>query len=93
MQCRNAVARRFGETDIARDHRTVEFVAEVLLQIGRYIQRERAARIVHRAQQSFDFQLRIQMRTHAADGLDQIGQALERVILALHRNQHAVRGA
>src|SRR5438034_5523347 len=78
MQRRNAVARRFGETDIARDYRTVEFVAEVLLQIGRHVERERVARIVHRAQQSFDFEPRIQMRTDAADGLDKIGQALER---------------
>src|SRR2546428_4872589 len=93
MQYRNAIARRFGETDIARDHCTVEFVTEVLLQIGRHVERERVARVVHRAQQSLDFELRIQMRTHAADGLDQIGQALERVILALHRNQNAVRGA
>ena len=33
------------------------------------------------------------MRAYAADGLHQVGQALERVILALHRNQHAIRGA
>src|SRR6266540_1166962 len=93
MQYRNAIARRFGETDIARDHRTVEFVTEVLLQIGRHVERERIARIVHRAQQSLDFEPLIQVRAHAADGLDQIGQAFECVILALHRNQHAIRGA
>src|SRR6266513_3742672 len=85
VQRRNAVARRLGEADLARDHCTVEFVTEVLLQIGRHVERKRVAWIVHCPQQSLDLKLLIQMRAYAADGLHQVGQALERVILALHR--------
>src|SRR6266487_3469590 len=66
VQRRNAVARRLGEADIARDHCTVEFVTEVLLQIGRHVERKRVAWIVHCPQQSLDFELLIQMRAYAA---------------------------
>ena len=33
-----------------------------------------------------------QVRAHALDGRDEIRKPLEGVVLALHRNQHALRG-
>ena len=35
-----------------------------------------------------DFQIRVQMRTHLAYGIDQIAQAFQRIVFALHRNHH-----
>src|ERR1700737_1801860 len=93
MERRDAVARSFGEADVARDDRPIELVAEVLLQIGRDVERQRVSRVVHRTQQALDLQLRIQVRADLADRLHEIGEPYERVVLALHGDEHAVGGA
>ena len=61
-------------------------------QLARHLQRQRVARVVHRAQQASNFERGIQVSSHALDRADEIGKALEGVVLALHRNQHALRG-
>ena len=48
-------------------------------------------RIEHRAQDAFDLELRIHRRLDLLDGADQRRQPFERVVLALHRDQHALR--
>ena len=85
--------RRFGEADVARNHRAIELVAEMFFELGRDVLRERVARVVHRAKEPFDLEPRVQMRAHLADRLHEIRQTFERVVFALHRNQYGVGGA
>ena len=73
MQRRDAVARRLGEANVSRNHRAIELVAEMLLQIRGHVEGQRIARIVHCAQQALDLELWIQMRAHPSDRLHQIG--------------------
>jgi hypothetical protein len=54
---------------------------------------QRDAGIEHHAQQADDLQFAVEVGVHLLDGVDQIGQAFEREILALHRHDHAVRRA
>ena len=75
------------------NHRAIDLVAEVLLQLGGDLLRERVARVVHRAQQPFDLERGIQMRAHFLHRLHEVGKAFERVVLALHRDHHGVRRA
>ena len=85
--------RRLGEPDVARDDGPVDLVAEVLLELRGDVQRQRVARVVHRAQQPLDLERGIEVRAHLLHRLHEVRQAFERVVLALHRDQHAVRGA
>ena len=52
-----AIARGFRQADIARDHRPVHLVPEVLLQLLRNLERERVSRVVHRSQEAVDLEL------------------------------------
>ena len=65
----------------------------MLLELRGDVLGERIARVVHRAQQTFDLEPRIQMRTNFANGLHEIRQTLERIVFALHGNQHRIGGA
>src|SRR5437879_7146970 len=80
----SAEARRLGEAYVAWNHGFVHLLAEVLLQLGRYLLRERIARIVHGSKQPFDIELRIQVLSDLLDRADEIGEPLERVVVALH---------
>ena len=51
------------------------------------------ASVEHRQQHAEDVQLRIEPLFHGAERRHQVGQPLERVIFALHRDQNAVGGA
>ena len=63
----------------------LELFADLLLQGD--------ARIEHDAQQTDDLEVRVEVGVHPLDGVDQIGQALQRKILALHGHDHPVRCA
>ena len=54
-----AETRRLGQAHIARNHGAKHLVAEMLDQLRRHLVREIVARVEHGAQQSFDFQIRI----------------------------------
>src|SRR3981081_2164549 len=82
LQRGDTVAGRFGESNVAWDHRAIELFAEVLLQIRGHVERKRVARVVHGTQQALDFKARVQMRAHLAYGLHQVGKSFERVVLA-----------
>src|SRR2546423_627859 len=86
----SAEARRVGEAYVAWNHGFVHLLAEVLLQLGRHLLRERIARIVHGSKQPFDIELRIQVLADLLDGVDQIGEPLECVVFALHRDHHRI---
>ena len=83
-------ARRLGEPYVARNHGLVHLLAEVLLQLRRHLLRERIARIVHGSKQPFDIELRIQVLADLFDRIHEIGEPLERVVLALHRDHHRI---
>src|SRR6266853_4107319 len=80
----SAEARRLGEPYVARNHGLVHLLAEVLLQLRGHLLRECIARVVHGSKQPFDIELRIQVLADLLDRVDEIGQPLERVVLALH---------
>jgi hypothetical protein len=52
---------------------------------------KRDARVEHHAQQADDLQVLVQVGVHLLDRVDQVRQAFEREVLALHRHDHAVR--
>ena len=90
---RQAVAWRFRQAHIARDHGGEHFAAEMLGQLGRDLLGQRRARIEHRPQQADDVDARIQRAAHLAQRGHQVGQAFERIVLALHRDDDAIGGS
>ena len=88
-----AVAGRFGQAHVARDHGVEHLVAEVRLELLADLLLQRDARVEHHPQQADDLQLAVQVGVHLLDGVDQVGQAFEREVFALHRHDHAVRAA
>ncbi len=66
-------------------------VAEMRLELVRHLLRQRAAGIEHHPQQALDLDAGIEPLLDLLDGGDQIGQPLQRVIFALHRDQHRLR--
>jgi hypothetical protein len=62
----------------------------VRFELGGHLLRQRAARIEHDAQQADHLQVAVEVGVHLLDGVDQIGQAFQRVVLALHRDDDAV---
>ena len=91
-QHRHAEARCFREPHVPRNDRAIDLVSKVLEQLRRDLLRERVARIVHGAQQSLDLQAGVQVRTHPFDGLHQVAQPRQRIVLALHRDHHRLGG-
>src|SRR5438093_6630440 len=62
-----------------------------LAQRVEHVASEDRARVVERRQQSEHFQFRIEPGLHGLDDLEKRGDAFERVILRLYRDDHAVR--
>ena len=90
---RQTVTGRFGQTDIAGNDDVEELVTKMLFQLIRYLLLQRNARIEHDAQQSDYLQVTLEIRVDLLDRVDEVGQAFQREILALHRDNHAVGGA
>lgn len=64
----------------------------MLLQLRGDIVGQADARIVHGPQQTLDLQRRVEQLADALDAVHQVGQPLQRVVLALHGDDHAVGG-
>ena len=64
----------------------------MLLQLRGDIVGQADARIVHGPQQPLDLQRRVEQLADALDAVHQVGQPLQRVVLALHGDDHAVGG-
>mmetsp|Transcript_647 Transcript_647/g.1346 ORF Transcript_647/g.1346 Transcript_647/m.1346 type:complete len:319 (-) Transcript_647:392-1348(-) len=88
-----AVAGRLGQAHIAGDDGVEHLVAEVGLELVADLLLQRDARVEHHAQQADDLQVRVQVGVDLLDGVDQVGQAFEGEVLALHRHDHAVGAA
>jgi hypothetical protein len=89
---RLAMARRLGQAHVARDDRAQHLVAEMLGELQRNFVAEVVARVVHGAHEAFDFERGIEAHAHGLDRVEQVGQAFESEVFALHGNEHAVRG-
>ena len=53
--------------------------------------RQTQARVVHRQQEALDGQLRVQLRLDNLDGIQQLGDTLQREVLTLHGDDDRVR--
>src|SRR3989344_9693011 len=87
---RLAVARSFAETYVARNYGLENLVAEVAPYLLRHLLREIVARIVHRQQNSFEVQARIERLLNELHRGLQLRQPLKREIFALHRHKITV---
>ncbi|MNK96798.1 hypothetical protein D3C87_1170990 [compost metagenome] len=91
-QRRHAVAWRFGQTDVTRNDGVVELLAEVFLELRRDIVHQAQARVVHRTQQAFDLEVRVQQFSDTLDVIHKVAQAFECEVLALHGDNDPVGG-
>src|SRR5262245_19344350 len=89
---RHAVARRFAEPDVARDDGAEDFLLEKIPDVARDLLTQVRALVEHREQDAVDVEPGVEGRTNAAHRADEIGEALEREVLAVPRNQHRVGG-
>ena len=89
-QRRLAEGGRLREADIARDDGAKHLVAEVRDELRAHLVGEVVAGVEHGAQHALDRELRIGGHADLFHGGEQRRQPLERVILALHGNEHAV---
>ena len=85
-------ARRLGETHVARDGDREHLRPEVLRGLVRHLLREIEPRVVHREKDAIDREGWVEVSLHEFHGIEELRQALERVVLALDRNEHAVGG-
>ena len=88
----HAVARRLAEADVARDDGAKHFLLEELPHVGRDLLSEIRALVEHREQHAFDVERRVERGADAAHRADEIGEAFEREVLAVQRNQDRVGG-
>ena len=89
---RQTIARRLGDSDAARDHRLEDHLGEVGAQLRLDVLGQPRALVVHRDQQARDLQPRVELAADQAQRLEELDQPLERQVLGLHRDDHAVGG-
>ena len=85
------MARRLGQTDVARDDRVVHARAEIPAQFFRHLRGEVQPVIVHCEQHALNVKILVQPPVGDLHRRGEIGHALHRVILALQRHEQAVR--
>ena len=89
---RLAVRRRLRDPHRARDRGLEHLVAEVLAHLVGHAGGEPGPGVVHRDQDRGDVQALVQVRADHLDGLEQLAEALQRVVLRLDRDHHLVAG-
>src|SRR2546430_11769404 len=88
-----AVAGRFRETDVAGNHGVELLPRKVSVDLIADQEGEARTAVEHREQDPEEVETRIQLLSNKLHGLlEQMGQSLERVELALERDEHSVRG-
>ena len=86
------VARRLGEAHIARDRGFIDLLAEELPHLFYDLLRQIRSLVEHGHHNALYLERRVNAAVAHLDRAHQIGDALERVVFTLDRNQHAVRG-
>ena len=64
----------------------------MLADLARDLAAEARASVVHGDDDAEDVELRIQVLLHERDGVEQLGEPFERVVLGLHRDEDLPRG-
>src|SRR5919197_1139400 len=85
-----AVARSLREPHVARNHRVEDLAREVAVHLVPDLERQARPSIEHRENDAPDRETWIQPLANELDGLEQMGEPLERVELALQRHQHTI---
>src|SRR4030095_15876857 len=75
---------------ISRDYGGHDLVAEVPLGAGPALARKAGSDVIHGENDALDLQVRIEPFPNQADSLDDVGQPLHRVVLALEGNEGGV---
>src|SRR2546430_2971566 len=88
---RNARGGRFADLYGLPDHRGEHLVISEILQRVEHVAREDRPAVVERWQQAVDLETWIQTRLYRLDDLEECCDTLERVVLRLHRDDHAGR--
>jgi hypothetical protein len=84
------VAGRLGQLDVAADGAAQQDVAEVRADVVQHLAAEVRAAVVPAGEQARDAQPRVQPALHQVHDLRQLGQALQREELGLHRHEDLV---
>ena len=87
-----AVARRLGDPHRPRHGRAQHQVPEVGPHLVGHLGGEPGPRVVHGQQDRRHVQLRVEVRPDEIDVAQQLAEALQRVVLALDRDEHFRRG-
>ena len=82
---------RLAEAHVTRDDRLENGVGQVLANFVGHLLREVVVG-EHGEERPFDFQVSVQVFLDFADGVEQLRHAVEGVVFALDRNQHALCG-
>ena len=82
-----------GDADRTRDRGFVHLGAKVFLHLLHYLHREVVAQGEHREHHALDVQIGVVLFADGLEGADELRQTFQRIILALHRDQHTVAGA
>ena len=88
----HAVARCFGQTDIPRNYALEHLRTEETSEIGRDLFRERGAVVIHRQQNSFDCERRVDCAAQSRQRIEQLGNTLEGQEFALNWDEHRIAG-
>ena len=89
---RLAIARRLGDPDVAGDDRLEHLVAEVVPDVLLDGVGQPGTPVVHGQQDRGDVERRVQVLAYQVDVVDQLVEPFQRVVLALDRDQHLLRG-
>ena len=89
---RQAVAGRFAEPDVPRDDGVERLFLEELPHVARHLLAQVRALVVHRQQDALDVERRVERRANAAHRRHEVGEPLEREVLAVQRDEHGVGG-
>ena len=86
------MGRRLGDPHIARDHRLIDLVAEMVPDVGGDHFTQVIAFIEHGQHNTLNLKPRIVGLPDPFDGVHKVAQPLERIEFALQRHQHRVGG-
>ncbi len=87
-----AEAGGLGDPDAAGNHRAKHELGEVIAKLALDVLGELGPLVVHGDHDAGQNQARVELLAQQANGVQELHQALERQVLGLHRNDHAVRG-
>ena len=87
---RQAIAGGLGQTHIAGDQGVKDLVTKVRFELFTHLHLLGDARVEHDAQQTNDFQIMVEVGVYLFDGVDQVGQAFQGKVFALHGNDDAM---